>query len=63
MNRSIIYVWSTGYWIYGVDYHLGTHNKMGKYHEVIIGEGWDRNEVTRMVSSFVEENVLMWEDQ
>lgn len=62
MNRSIIYVWHTGFWIYGVDYHHGTHATLGEYKELIIGEGWSRQEITLMVSDFIEENLWMWED-
>ena len=63
MNRSIIYVWSSGFWIYGVDYHYGTHSVLGKYQVVVIGEGWHRQEITLMVNDFIEENLLLWEDQ
>ncbi len=61
MNRSIIYVWSTGYWIYGVDYHYGTHSVLGNYQEVVIGEGWHTSEISQMVRDFVEENIVIFE--
>ena len=62
MSRSIIYVWSTGFWIYGADYHHGTHSGLGDYQEIVIGEGWHRSEVTKMVNDFMAENLLMWQD-
>lgn len=62
MNRSIIYVWSSGLWIYGVDYHHETHSALGEYKEVIIGEGWQKQEITLMVNDFIEESLWMWED-
>lgn len=61
MSRSIIYVWPNCFWMYGADYCFGTHKDLGKYQEVVIGEGWHRSEVTRMVNDFVEENLLMWQ--
>ena len=62
MNRSTIYVWSSGFWIYGADFQQATHSALGEYKEVVIGEGWHRQEVTLMVNDFIEENLWMWED-
>lgn len=59
IDRSVIYVWNTGKWIYGADYHHGTHAALGEYQDFTIGQGFNIKEVNEMVNTYLKD---LWEE-
>lgn len=56
MDRCIVYLFSDGSFMYGVEYNPTMHSSKGKCHEVIIGRGFSSNEVSSMLSDYYAEN-------
>lgn len=56
MDRSIVYLFSDGSWMYGVEFDPKFHCDKGKYHEVVFARGWSSREISECLKAYYEEN-------
>lgn len=56
MDRSVVYLFIDGSWLYGADYHPASHAAKGKYAEVVFARGWSSREITECLREYYDEN-------
>lgn len=56
MDRSIVYLFIDGSWLFGADYHPTVHAGKGKYVDVVFARGWSSREITECLRDYYEEN-------
>lgn len=63
MNRDRVYLFEDGSWCWCDQYSFKTHTRLGIYQEIILGQGWHENEVSKMLREYHEENQCFWDNQ
>lgn len=62
MNRDRVYLFQDGNWCWCDEYSNARYGGQ-KYQEIVLGQGWNDNEVSRMLQSYHEENLSTFEDE
>lgn len=62
MNRDRVYLFQDGNWCWSDEGHLPRYTGQ-VFQEIIVGTGWNDNEVSRMIQSYHEENLSTFEDE
>ena len=61
MDRCIVYLFSDGSWLWGVEYNPCKHSIKGDYREIILGRGFSDRDVSVMLQEYYSENMHLFE--
>lgn len=56
MNRDRVYLFRNGSWCWCDEYSLRHYGWLGKYKEIVLGQGWHDRDVSEMLVSYYAEN-------